>query len=220
MLLLALVGAARADVAPPPGMKRLPVTRTIQCDTLPDGYTFYAAWWDAGYTGDPRGRPIPPDQTKGPPAPKPHWVIGLVRFEPGVARSIQGTIYAVPTGAIPKHVDEAFAESLSKGKVAGAFRYPHGFISNEVPISDPRKEVIIRDVIERIDPEKGIIVTRTTNAPNQGMDLEPVHGDQSPETRDWLQSPMTWVAASAAVAGLVLGGLWLGWRLRGRTTTG
>jgi hypothetical protein len=220
LLLLALTGAARADVAPPPGKKRLPVTRTIRCDKMPDGYAFYTAWYDSGITLGPRGRPIPPEDRKDQPAPKPRWLLGLIRFEPGVARSVQGPLYAVPTGAVPKNPGDEFAEALSKGKVPGALYYPYGSLGNEVPESDPRKEIIIKDVIERIDPEKGIIVSRKTNGPESdvggGMGVFPVNRDPTPEARDWTRSPMTWVAASAAVAGLVLAGLWVGWRLRGR----
>jgi hypothetical protein len=213
LLLLTLAGAARADIPPPPGMKRLPVTRTIQCDKMPDGYAFYTAWWDSGITIGPRGRPIPPDEKKGEPAPEPHWVIGLARFEPGVPRSFQGTLYAVPVDAVPKRVDEQFAESLSKGNVPGAFRYPYGSLSNEVPVADPRKEIIIRDVIERIDPENGFVVKRTTNAPDEPARTATTRdedGTDSPTaTRDWLQSPMVWVAGLATVLGIALAGLWL-----------
>jgi hypothetical protein len=215
LLLFTPAGAARADVAPPPGKKRLPVTRTFQCDKMPDGYAFYTAWWESGVTIGPRGRPIPPEERKGEPAPKPHWVVGPVRFEPGVPRSIQGTLYAVPVDAVPKHVDGQFAESLSKGKVPGAFRYPHDSLGNEVPVADPRKEIIIRDVIERIDPEKGVVVKRTTNAPDEPgkttntRDEDGTTPDSPTATRDWLRSPAVWVAASSAALGLALAGVWL-----------
>jgi hypothetical protein len=140
-------GVVRADVAPPPGQKRVPVDYVIETGTEFKDYVFFAViGFDEEWTKRLEIRP-------GTPAKVPGAGRG--------GRARVGTLIAVPASAEKdfKSADE-FKKAAVRGEITGILKAEAGLESLEtIPESDKRTVIERRYKIEKLDPTKGIVTT-------------------------------------------------------------
>lgn len=213
-VLVALAGsaAARADVAPPPGTKRVPVTTVVEAaEEFPD-VVFLASSSSTDF------EPPSPDGKAG------GWQVrhsvSAVSLRPGQpARNTGGRrsgsiLYAIPKAAADKTPDrDQLLKDVAAGKVPGAAHVAFGSVA-ELPAADRRAELTVRYRVERT--AGGVQFTRLdrTDAPAAAGEPEGPSSVPAP-----LSGSSSWrwiVAGAAAAAALILGGLWAEGRVRRR----
>ncbi len=144
---LAVSAPAWADVAPPPGRKRVPVDYVIETGAEHKDYVFFAViGFDADWSKRLEIKP------------------GTSAKIPGAGRGGRaraGSLIAVPAAAEKdfKTADEFKAAAVG-GKIAGTLRAEADFDSFDViPDSDKRTVLERKYKIEKLDPKKGIVIT-------------------------------------------------------------
>jgi hypothetical protein len=205
---LVVVGAAaaRADVPPPAGFKRVTLDHQIETDREYPEYAFFTV------VGGER-------VAAAALAPKTPLVIA------GAGRGGRGrgcSLVAVPKDAARGYATEKeFHAAVAGGKVPGLVRAKANFDSlTTVTESDPRKVVVEAYKVEKIDAKEGIVLrpVKAAPAPKSGSKDAP-EDDPEPASREDGAVGLTapgggWVAGLAAFAALALGGLWLARRGR------
>lgn len=196
---------ARADVAPPPGQKRVPVTVVVEAgEDLPD-YVFIEAGSRTYYGSD--GPPTP-----GAPPERAGWRtdswVNRVDLAPGRPVSSTGgtrdggSLYAIPKAAAAGRDDNELIHAVNEGTVAGAARIGFGG-SRELPTTDPRTEITDRYRVARTPA--GVAFVKVEEPAGESGD------DHGPAGR---AVPWRWVVAGAAALAVALAGVWVVWRVR------
>jgi hypothetical protein len=187
-----VAGAARADVAPPKGLKRVVLDNKITTEKEYPEVAFFLL------SGGDKVEPVKLD-------PKNPLVIeGAGRG--GRYRFVQ--IFAVPKDAAKNYDSEkAFHEAIAKGKVEGQVKSKTGFGTlTTVKDTDPRKSVVEEYKLEKIDPKEGLVITAV--AKKDPTATPPKDGEEE-EATAYTPRGAAWVAGLAATLGLVLTGLWV-----------
>lgn len=219
LLLAVAAGPAVADIAPPKGFKRVALDNKITTEKEFPDYVFYTVIGGAGKGGGFKENANAAANARG---------VNAVKFDPktpieikaegrGAGIGRQGSLVAVPKDARKKYAsDEEFHAAIRLGKVEGALRAKVNFDSaTTVKDTDARTTVTQEYKLEKIDPKDGLVITRVKGEEKKD---EPKK-DGKPEEEEegvaaYAPKGGVWVAALAATAGLVLGGLWLAGRRR------
>ncbi len=216
---LLAVAFARADVAPPPGKKVIPVTTVVEAtESFPD-YAFFESGSRTYY-----GSPAPPTK-EGPPPEPPGWRTDSwatrVDVSPGQRVSRTGgrrdgaTLFAIPKAAAAARPDaNELLRAARANKVPGSAFIPFG-VTREIPTSDPRTEITVRYRVARTPA--GVAFVDADDAVPPGDVLK--CGNDGPEESTYEVAgravPWRWVAAGGASSlALVLAGVWFVLRSR------
>lgn len=200
---LALANPASADIAPPKGLKRVVLdTRITTEKEFPDHAFFLVSGGDKveAVKLDPKNPIVIAGEGRG-------------------GRYQLVTLHAVPKDAAKKYgTEKAFHEAIVAGKVAGQLKARDGFPTlATLKDADARKTVTEEYKLEKIDLKDGLVVTHTKAGEKKGP-TSASPGDGKPEEAEgvtaYTPKAGVWVAALAATAGLVFGGLWLAGRRR------
>lgn len=191
-LLAAAVATARADVPPPPGLKRVTVDHKIETTKEFADFTFYTI------VGFEKVTEVKLDPKK------PFTIEGKGRGGPFQFC----TLVAVPKGAAKAYpTEKEFHAALAKDKVPGQIKAKEDFSSlTTIKSTDARTSVTLTHKLEKVSEKDGIVF-----AVPEKKGGKPEEEEEAAQPRGGL-----WVAGLAATAGLVLGGLWLAGRSRGR----
>jgi hypothetical protein len=201
-----VAGAARADIAPPKGQKRVTLDHKITTDKEFPDYDFYTS-----VGGGKRG-PMVTAVKFGPKTPI--EIKGAGR-SPGIGR--QGSLYAVPKGTAAKYDSEqAFFSALTGGRIEGHIRAKTNFDAlTTLKDTDTRTTVVMEWKVENLTAKDGFVL----KSPDRGEPraTPPKDGNDSPEDDEevaYAPKGGVWVAGLAATLGLVFAGLWLSRRGR------
>lgn len=186
------VATARADVPPPPGLKRVSVDHKIETTKEFADFAFYTI------TGFEKVTEVKLDPKK------PHTIEGKGRGGPFQFC----TLVAVPKDAAKAYpTEKEFHVALSKDKVPGQIKAKEDFSSlTTLKSTDARASVTVTHKLEKVTAKDGFVF-----AAQEKKGAKPEVEEEAARPRGGL-----WVAGLAATAGLVLGGLWLAGRSRGR----
>jgi hypothetical protein len=207
LVLFAFAAPLAADVGPPPGKKRVPVTTIVEVtEELPD-FVFFTVSIST-YYGAPPGPPGKDDKSDK--RDKGGWQtdtsVSLVTIAPGRPAKDTGahrsgsSLYAVPKAVADKNGDYAkLAQEIRANKVPGAAYIGFG-TTQELPVSDSRTAITVRYRAERT-PSGGITFTPLDDSPGGTTESPPARTVRPPS--HW------WIAGLAASAAAVLTGLWL-----------
>jgi hypothetical protein len=221
VLALALLvgGAARADVAPPKGQKRVALDHKITTDKEFPDYRFYTVIGGGGRGGGFQGKGDPAASARG---------VTEVKFDPktpieikaagrGAGIGRQGSLVAVPKDARKKYAsDDEYLAAIRLSKVEGAIRAKTNFDAiTVVKDTDTRTTVVMEWKVENITAKDGFVL----KSPDRGEPraTPPKDGMDSPEDEEataYAPKGGAWVAGLAATLGLVFAGLWLSRRNR------
>ena len=201
---------ARADVAPPAGKKRVPVTTVVEVtEAFPD-YVFVEAG-SSTYYGSP------PPTKDGSPSEPPGWRTdswaNRVHLAPGQPASRTGgfrdgaTLYAIPKAAADAEGDaNKLTRAVRENAIPGAAWVSFGS-TRELPVADPRNAVTIQYRVARTPA--GITFVDADAPTGDGPNDEPAVEVAGRAV------PWRWVAAGGASSlAVVLAGVWVVWRIR------
>lgn len=207
---LLVAAVARADVAPPKGMKRVTLDHKITTEKEFPDYIFFTVIGGgrAGFGGkNPLGAAEGVTQVKL--DPKTPIVIPGASRNPGIGR--QGHLVATPKDAAKAYGSEKeFLAAVRNGKVEGMIRAKTLLDSiTVVKDTDTRTTVVQEYKLEKIDAKDGMVLTRVKEGEAEKKD----GGKQEEEELD----PQTafaprggvWVAGLSASLAVILGGLWV-----------
>lgn len=188
-----VAGLARADIAPPKGIKRIPVEGKILVEKAFDGYAFFAV------SGGDKATPLTLD-------PKTPATIKAAGGRYRVANLV-----AVPKDAAKKFDSEKdFHAAVAKGKVDGLVKSKVNFFATtDVKESDTRKSAVEEYKLVKVDAKEIVLeaVKPAKEAPKNAPDDEQQEMSAAPKHG-------MLVSGIAAFLGLALAGLWVARRFR------
>jgi len=166
VILVLLVGPVLA-ANQPFGKKIIPGVRTVELATDLPGYAFF------------RVREEPSEV----------FLATRVELVPKVKQVIPGDLYVVPESAAKAMPDvQILGRSLAHEQIPGAHRVPPIF-AEEVDENDPRTEMQVRILIQRVDKDAGLIYDRSSNDPNDPHNLVEQPGIQKGEPDELDEKP-------------------------------
>lgn len=185
------IGIARADIAPPKGLKRIALEHKITTDKELGDYVLYAI------SGGDKATALKLD-------PKTPATITA-----GGGRYRTALLVAVPKGADKKFDNEKdFLAAVAKEKVDGLIKAKTTFSAiTTVKDTDPRTKIVKEYTLDRIDPKNGIVLTEKKE------DSKPKPDEESPALTVSARGG-NWIAGVGLSLGLLLGGMWLATRNR------
>jgi hypothetical protein len=206
-LLAALVvglaaGVALADVAPPTDVKDIPIDYRITTDAEIPGWRFFTV------IGPDRVTPV----TLAPDSPV------LIDGSDRPAPYTYGFFTAVPTDAAKRYATEKeFHDAVKDSKVPGQVlaKTPLGAFAVSSKDTDPRNGIVMEYALKKIDG-KEIVLELSKDSPKPRAVIggdSPEGGSEAPKDRPSARRA-GWIAGLAALAALLLGGLWLASRAR------
>jgi hypothetical protein len=198
---LLCAAAARADVAPPPGFKRVTVEHKITTGKDYPGYVFFAV------SGGDKATPV----KLAPNTP--------ATITAGAGRYRLASLVAVPKDAAKKFESEKeFRAAVAEGKVAGLLRAKTTFAAfADVKAAGAPKTMVKEYKLEKIDPKEGIVLVPVKKAGAPGAPPQEESDEDAPDGPEVTAAAprgRLWVAGLAAFAGLAFAGLWLARRPR------
>jgi hypothetical protein len=184
---LVLVPAARADIPPPKGQKRVAVDHKIETDKEYPDYAFFTL---VGFKDLKAVKLGPKD---------PVVIGGAGRFGPAG----QATLIAVPKDAAKAYpTEKEFHEAVRTGKVPGMLQSKASLGSLAVVKDTDKRTVITRThKLEKLDPKEGVVLTPVRAAGDGGEEEEEAAAPGA--------GRYVWAAGVAATLAVALTGLWL-----------
>jgi hypothetical protein len=193
VLILSVAGLARADIAPPKGIKRIPVEGKILAEKAFGDYLFFAV------SGGDKATPLTID-------PKTPATIKAAGGRYRVANLV-----AVPKDAAKKFdSDKEFQTAVAKGKVDGLVKSKVNFFATlDVKDSDTRKTAVQEYKLVKVDGKE--IVLEAVKAEKEAPKNAPEE-----QTEEFSAEPKNGylVSGIAAFLGVALAGLWIARRFR------
>ncbi len=193
---LLLAGQAHADIGPPPGQKRVPLTHLISTEKDYPDYLFFSVM------GGDMATPIKLDAKTA----------GKVVAGGGRYRTAQ--LVAIPVAEAKKFNSEkellaAVAAQKIEGMVKGKMNFDAFTVVKE---SDKRNKIEMEYTLDKIDPKEGLIISvRNGKSPEPNEDEA---GSEAPGVTAYSPRGGVWVAGLAATLGVLLAGFWLARRTR------
>jgi hypothetical protein len=204
-----VAGAARADIAPPKGQKRVALDHKITTEKEFPDYRFYTVIGGGGKGGGPKGNPEATARGVTEVKFDPKTPIEIKAAGRGAGIGRQGALVAVPKDARKNYEsDEEYLAAIRLGKVEGAFRAKTNFDAiTTVKDDDARTTVVMEWKVEKLDKDGFVLKFPDRGAPGTA----PKDGKEGPEEEEAAYAPRggAWVAGLAATLGLVFAGLWL-----------
>lgn len=193
------VATAAADIAPPRGVKRVPLEYKVETERAYPDYTFFAI------SGGDKAQPVKLD----PKTP--------AKVTAGGGRYRVAMLVAVPKDAAKSFPnDKAFTAAVASGKVPGLIRTKTPFYAfTDLKDSDTRKVVVQRYKVDKVDAREGIVLVQVKDAKCDADedDGTPVENPEVPLAA--APKGKIWVAGASATLAVMLTGLWLARRTRG-----
>jgi hypothetical protein len=221
---LVVAGVAHADVAPPKGMKRVPLDHKITTDKEFPDYRFYTVIGGGGKAGGPKGNPVASARGVTEVKLDPKTPIEIKAAGRGAGIGRQGLLVAVPKDARKNYAsDEEYLAAIRLGKVEGQVRAKTNFDAiTTVKDTDTRTTVVYEWKVEKIDPKEGFtlkspfgdVPKATPPKDGKGGDEPEEFDDEDDAAAAYTPKNAAWVAGLAAMLGLVFAGLWLARRGR------
>jgi hypothetical protein len=193
---LMAVGGAQADVAPPKGLKRIPLEYKITTDTAYADYAFFAI------SGGDKAEAVKLD-------PKTPATV-----KAGGGRYRIASLVAVPKDAAKGFPSEKdFLAAVAKEKVDGLVKSKTVFDAfTTVKDTDTRKTIVETYKVEKIDAKDGIVLKKVGEPRGEKKDGKE---EESPAAALPEGAAFPWMAAGLAGAGVIgFAGLWLARRTR------
>lgn len=193
ILVFGIAGLARADIAPPKGIKRIPVEGKLIAERAFADYVFFAV------SGGDKATPLTID-------PK----------NPATIRAAGGRYRVANLVAVPKEAarkfdsEKDFHAAVAKGKVDGLVKSKVNFFATtDVKDSDTRKTAVQEYKLVKVDAKEIVLeaVKAEKDSPKNAPDDEPEQMSATPRNG-------ILVSGIAGFLGLALAGVWIARRFR------
>jgi len=212
-------GAAHADIAPPKGMKRVPLDHKVTTEKEFPDYRFYTVLGGGGKGGGPKGNPAA--TAKGVTEVKfdPKNPIEIKAADRGAGIGRQGALVAVPKDARKNYdSEEKYLAAIRLGQIDGLIRAKANFDTfTVVKDADTRTAVVYEWKVENLTAKDGFTLkhpfgdipafTRPNNG--KGGNDAPDESEEDDAAAAYVPKNGAWVAGLAAALGLALAGVWL-----------